>query len=129
NQDFGVDEHDGQLQIADLYFNSDAVSKTDSRLAAQDGTLPGAKTSGPQECIRHVIDQHGSIILHVKGPTNDGHWIVVDEYDAKDGTFRVRDPWGGKVVPEAKIGGAGANYELYGDSSFKYVKSTQPAAI
>jgi hypothetical protein len=37
------------------------------------------------------------VVLHVPGPTEDGHWVLAVPPPGKDGTFNVYDPWTGSL--------------------------------
>lgn len=114
---FDEDARDGNIVLSDLYASSNLITRfTDGKLHERSVYTDREHA---EENLRNALALHGPVIMHVQSPYGDGHWVVVDEYDAASGQFIIRDPLRGQVkarVPE--------DYKPKGE--IRYLESSAP---
>ncbi len=101
---FDEDAKGGEIVLANLYAPDSIISKmTRQEMSVETGHIDGNTSS-----LVKAVQAHGPLVMQVSTGNADGHWIVVDGYDEKNG-FIIRDPLQGSVT--TKIPG---RYKLLG---------------
>lgn len=116
---FDEDARDGTIVVSDLYADANMVSRAASGYGVRGDTLVVNTDAEANRSLQSMLSNHGSVAIHMSGATNDGHWVVIDGYNA-DGTYKVRDPLTG-VSSTATIGVSSGQYRINTDGGVRYV--------
>jgi hypothetical protein len=123
-RDFDRDARDGTIVLSDLFtplsiIKNVANGKNQQGISGTSGSLSGSTSERRIDSLKKAIDQYGSVVVHVTGDPNYGHWIVVDSYD--EDKFSVRDPLKSDLQNNVEFGTKGGYH--FHDSEIRYLEN------